>query len=90
MRRADRRNAVPAGLAALALVVPLTLAGDRRGWHETTRDGTHDAGNASGVGPLLADVVGDSMAPPVASTTLLSLSSSVAVFGNPVTGAGSR
>ena len=84
MRRADRRNAVPAGLAALALVVPLTLVGIA-GLTETTRDGTHDAGNASGVGPLLADVVGDSMAPPVASTTLLSLSSSIAVLGSPVT-----
>ena len=43
------------------------------------------SGDASGAVDLLADVLGVSTAPPVASTTSLSLSSSVAIFGTPVT-----
>ena len=49
-----------------------------------TADAEHAlmSGDASGAVDLLADVLGVSTAPPVASTTSLSLSSSVKVFGN--------
>ncbi|NUU18862.1 glycoside hydrolase family 3 [Cellulomonas humilata] len=53
----------------------------------TTADAEHAlmSGDASGAVDLLADVLGVSTAPPVASTTSLSLSRSFVAFGNAVT-----
>ncbi|WP_456786766.1 glycoside hydrolase family 3 N-terminal domain-containing protein [Cellulomonas sp. P5_C5] len=77
--------------AAAGVVVSLVrdLAQDASGPDDaaTTADAEHAlmSGDASGAVDLLADVLGVSTAPPVASTTRLSLSSAIAIFGKPVT-----
>ncbi|WP_196804602.1 Ig-like domain-containing protein [Cellulomonas sp. URHD0024] len=78
MRRADRPNRVPASLAALALVVPLSL-------FALAPPPVTEVAHAR----VAEDVRGSaepelSAAEPVASATALSLSSGVTVFGLPV------
>ncbi|KQR11975.1 glycoside hydrolase family 3 N-terminal domain-containing protein [Cellulomonas sp. Leaf334] len=78
-----------ASAAGVVVSVVRDLAQDASGPEDatTTADAEHAlmSGDASGAVDLLADVLGVSTAPPVASTTKLSLSSSIAVFGKPVT-----
>ncbi len=82
----DRDTAAAAGVV---VSVVRDLAQDVSGADDaaTTADAEHAlmSGDASGAVDLLADVLGVSTAPPVASSTHLSLSSSITAFGRPVT-----
>ncbi|WP_162250299.1 glycoside hydrolase family 3 N-terminal domain-containing protein [Cellulomonas sp. Root485] len=82
----DRDTASAAG-TVVSLVRDLAQTASAADDAGTTADAEHAlmSGDASGAVDLLADVLGVSTAPPVASTTSLSLSSSVAIFGRPVT-----
>ena len=80
VRRADRPNAFAAGIAALALVVPMTSVG-------LAESAAAAPGDLARTGTVTTDVfqpdgVGSH---PDGLTTTLSLSSPVAVFGHPVT-----
>ncbi|MBO3100774.1 glycoside hydrolase family 3 N-terminal domain-containing protein [Cellulomonas fengjieae] len=82
----ERDTAAAAG-TVVSLVRDLAQAASGPDDAATTADAEHAlmSGDASGAVDLLADVLGVSTAPPVASTTTLSLSSPVVAFGNPVT-----